>query len=830
MAEVGPPGVKKSQEGYRLIFSDSLLGGGQVVKTFKPKATAIKEVVQNLRSDETFMFEKICTVREVDKKGMSSEGNGLLMHGIDGHLRRPLRSDKDVKDFLIFEDRTTPLPTVEIILVNGKLEKIGDQYLEELETTGAIGILAPPVAAGRKGASSATPAAGGGYVAGPVAAAAARGGPRSRKAGSAAEQSKPLDIQERLEDENEQLKIAKLKTERDIKELERKVNNTMEQAEAMVDSLEARIMAKLKGEHADVTDQFAKLRKDLDDTRTDLANTKTHVAQVEKADKDGFDQLSKEHNEHANHTHTRFEDVDRELSDLKLKDQELAEEDQRKHDELSAELKRFRTQTEAEAKRIATEAEEKRKSLESKLSTEMKTGFEDLSSRLEASKQDADTRFKDLHEMLDAKAKELDEWARDSHSKTHLKFDDLTTSLRTDLTDGFERSASEMEKLNRSMGSALKDEVDALSTGFSRDVKELANKLSVNDTTIHKRAEALTLQTEKTFNEFKERLEEMGKMERQRLANMEKNFTEVLAKTRSDFRIEVERLRGDVDQEQDRLDQDLSDLHTKHDLTKQEINFFQSKMRDLKEWAQRSLNDLHTALKATGVDSQEGLQASQKMLHALRDDAVSFREKMAKYVSLLQHSSDSHSDAIASIEQHRQRMRMELNRLMEDHNGYTKDMDGWADDVRVKVERLFRAAEPYKAQWVIKQAAQKLKNFKKPTALKSKTFTLKGLRGASMEFYPSGTNQSPEGKAVLRILFPSQGHVRFQCLLGKETEGTKEFNANSDPRIFTMDLIFDGWKDHVREDGTLNIGMDILADCLNSDETLSPQINIETVA
>merc|ERR1712110_1280830 len=109
--------------------------------------------------------------------------------------------------------------------------------------------------------------------------------------------------------------------------------------------------------------------------------------------------------------------------------------------------------------------------------------------------------------------------------------------------------------------------------------------------------------------------------------------------------------------------------------------FFQSKLTDLKEWANRSVNEVSIATRAASVDSQEGIAAGQKMLHALRDDAVTFREKMAKYVSLLQHSSDSHSDAIASMEQHRGRMRLELDALMKDHTCYTSDMDGWADDV-----------------------------------------------------------------------------------------------------------------------------------------------------
>lgn len=771
LAAPAAPVVKKAgDEGYRLIFSDSLLGGGQVVKTFKPKAGSIRDVVAHLRECKDFKFEEICTKRQVDKKGMSPNGNGIYIHGIDGPLRRPLRTDADVENFFHQEKRATPMPSVEVELVNARMRPSVDE-----------GEALPAVEAKPK-----------------------------------------VDRQELLEDENEKLRAAALKTDRDLKELERKLSNTYEHAEAIVSSLRHEIFAKFKEGKDDVSAKFSKLHHLADETRTELASTKAHLAKVEKVDKEGYDYLFKESAALTNSTQERFEDVDREVQDLKLRDHELSEEDQRIYEE----HKGFKLQTEAELKRIAAEAEERRKSTESHTNATMQQGFEQASSNLVAAKQDFDAQLKTLREDLVAADAALDKWVHETNDATVKRFDEAGKQLNEKVDEGFSRSDVELGKLSKKTGASLKDEVEALSVSLNKDVQELAHKITVNDGTIHRRADGLTQQTEKTFKEFQERLEEMGRIERQRLANMEKNFTEVLAKTRSDFRIDVERLRGDTDQEQARLDQDLTDLHTKHDLTKQEINFFQSKLRDLKDWSQRSLNEVATATRAAGVDSQEGLQASQKMLHALRDDAVNFREKMAKYVSLLQHSSDSHSDAIASIEQQRFRARLELDALIKDHTSYTSDMDGWADDVRVKVERLFRALEPYKAQWVIKQAGQRLRNLKKPLAVKSKSFTVKGVRGASMEFYPHGTNTSPEGKAVVRLLMPPGGHVRFQCLLGKDTEGSKEFNGTGN--MLTLDLFFDSWKDQIKEDGSLILGLDILQDFHNSDETLSPQINIET--
>merc|ERR1719440_2663669 len=160
---------------------------------------------------------------------------------------------------------------------------------------------------------------------------------------------------------------------------------------------------------------------------------------------------------------------------------------------------------------------------------------------------------------------------------------------------------------------------------------------------------------------------------------------------------------------------------------KQEINFFQSRLLEQRDWAQCQIAETSTATRAAQVDAQEGVAAATKMAHALRDDQVSFRDKMAKHISLLQHASDSYGDAINALETQRSRMRLELDAILSDHKAYVTDMDGWADDVRVKIERLFRALEPPRCAWRISGAMMKMKDMKKPLALRSPSFGLQGL-------------------------------------------------------------------------------------------------------
>merc|ERR1719265_120604 len=169
----------------------------------------------------------------------------------------------------------------------------------------------------------------------------------------------------------------------------------------------------------------------------------------------------------------------------------------------------------------------------------------------------------------------------------------------------------------------------------------------------------------------------MMKKERARLNALDQRITEESAKIRFECRSEIDRVRTDYEQEAARLDGDLNDLHTKHDVTKQEINFFQSRLLEQREWAQRQFIETTTATRAAQVDAQEGVAAASKMLHALRDDQVAFRDKIAKHIGLLQHASDSHGDAIGTLELQRGRMKVELEALLQDHKAYILDMDGW---------------------------------------------------------------------------------------------------------------------------------------------------------
>uniref|UniRef100_A0A7S2JDK7 MATH domain-containing protein n=1 Tax=Zooxanthella nutricula TaxID=1333877 RepID=A0A7S2JDK7_9DINO len=345
------------------------------------------------------------------------------------------------------------------------------------------------------------------------------------------------------------------------------------------------------------------------------------------------------------------------------------------------------------------------------------------------------------------------------------------------------------------------------------------------DAAVHKRVDELTNMTESTFKVINERFEEMVRVSRARMGQIEKDLVEGTAGLRADCRSEIERVRADYEQEAARLDVDLGDLHTKYDVAKQEIGFLQEKVVEHREWAQRQLTETATATRAVQVDSQEGLAATTKMLNALRDDAVAFREKMGNYVGILQHTSDKRGDAIVSLEAQRGKIRHDLDVLAGDHKAYTGDMDSWADDVRAKVERLFRALEPSKGEWRIHRAHKRAKDLKKPLAIKSPVFSVRGLKEVQLEFFPEGTNNSPEGKAVLRAYLPKGALVRFQIWVGFSSDGPMETKPNGS---LAFDMFVDDWQSQIQDDGSLPVVLTMLKDLTEEDESLSTEVRIES--
>lgn len=739
------------------------------------------EQILGMLNGQGFDFQDLCKLRSVPAEPDLSKGE-LRLTGVDGARRVPFHSSNDIEAFLS-SVKNTRLPTIEAQLP-------GSTALADPKTAHKIG-----VEAGRK---------------------------RGRDA---------RDQIEELEDANFKLTRAFTKVERRLSELERLLASNDDRNKRVIDHSQKTILDKLDKSVAEMNDQVAQLKEDDAAILRELDVVRQHSFSVEKADNQHHTDILEQLDVFGQKVDEQFDEVNAELARQKDEDARLdaeAQETKQEHqDQLNSHLDELQRLEEVKVNMTVWQKHEDE--MDARITKELDDMHKHftkevghMSDRFEEEKRSTHERFvQETNERGQADA-ELRRQLKD----TTERIDDRIQKLDEDMQAGFKAASEALEDTRRELAKSIEDKVTDLSERTEKRFDNTDETITFKDKKINERTDELTSKSQATFTSLDERLEEMARQERARLGQIEKELQETATKIRMDCRADVERVRSDYEQDAARLDTDLQDVHYKHDVTKQEINFFQTKLKEQRDWTDQKLTENSTATRAAVVDSEEGLAATTKMLCALRDDAVGFREKMAKYISLLQHSADGQGDAINSLEVNRSRMRAELDALIGDHKSYTSDMDGWADDVRVKVERLFRALEPAKVEWRIARASQRAKELKKPLPLKSPGFSIKGIRDGHMEFFPSGHNHSPEGKAVLRIYLPPQARCRYQCWIGRFSDGPREIDVAGEN--LNVDFFIDDWQSQVDEYGNVPVVMEVLRDYTNDDASLARELRIQS--
>jgi len=750
---------------FRLILSDALVQDGQKVKTFNLSKSEIDSItVESVvaRLNEHFDFAELVAERKVNPEALKAGTGGLSMMGNDGSRHVPIRNDEQLVTFFN-------------TVVNSRLPSL------EVKISQSGGPLA------KSGAGPSQPAA------------------TRRSAG---------DRVEELEDLNFKISKATQQLQKSVAELERSSVADREEAQRICTLTSKDLTQKVESVQQVVYNEAKQMTEANEGLNVENEQIRKSIKELEQRLNLKIEQVVHDLEMKNTATLLKFDGVAAEIETLKSTDDELKDEDERQGVELKKVNDELRRIDDAKVQKTIWQSaqDELNKRLNQEM-TDMKKKLDDTENFL----RDQMTKQKD--DIMS-----VNQTLRDDVKATTDRLDGELQKMDVSVKTGISTISDNLGKIKVDLSEMLKTEVNSLAESSDKRFADVKATFEENKTSMAERLSELNLKTEGTFTGMELRMDNLVKAERSRLGNIERDLSEGTAKLRSDCRAEVERVRVDYEQEAARLDGDLSDLHMKSDVIKQEINFFQSRLLEQRDWAQRQIAETATATRAAQVDAQEGVAAATKMAHALRDDQVSFRDKMAKHISLLQHASDSYGDAINALETQRSRMRLELDAVLGDHKAYVTDMDGWADDVRVKVERLFRAMEPPRCEWRIDSAIAKFKDLKKPLAMRSPTFALQGLREVQLELYPHGHTHSPDGKAVLRICMPPNANVRYQCWLGKLTEGSREYESGGS---LSVDLLFDGWKEELLDDGALILTMEILQDLTNNDESLARAVHLE---
>lgn len=399
----------------------------------------------------------------------------------------------------------------------------------------------------------------------------------------------------------------------------------------------------------------------------------------------------------------------------------------------------------------------------------------------------------------------------------------------------FETIRHTIDKANHCCDSAMKEvntcrsDFELFSDSVEERIQEVRDDMEKKDEALQNRINKHKEASTAYCTQFSDRLDSVVKVERQKFEQIDRQIVEATCRVHSELRLEADRLRVDYEGEAARLDQDLGDLHTKNDLVKQEMNFCQSRLSELREWAQAQLTEASSALKTVEADAGEASHAAERMLGAMRDDHVAFREEVSKHIGVLQHDCSSHGDAVGVVETKNIKIRSDLDIVMKDYRAFSEDVEGWAEDVRVKVERLYRAMEPARAEWRINKISEQLESMQRTMMIRSSSFNVAGLRNVKLEFYPFGTRDSEDGEAVLRVLVPRETRIRIQCRVGSIFRGPVECIPGEDS--LWCDVVFTGWEGEIANDykgDFLVVAFEILENYCEVDESLARIVKLRT--
>merc|ERR1711881_15435 len=143
--------------------------------------------------------------------------------------------------------------------------------------------------------------------------------------------------------------------------------------------------------------------------------------------------------------------------------------------------------------------------------------------------------------------------------------------------------------------------------------------------------------------------------------------------------------------------------------TQRELGSCQNRLTDAQSQMLRKIAETQMQLQAVQIQSMEGISASTRMLNDLKEDQAGFREKIAKHISVLQLDNGNQSEAIAIMEQQKKRLRLEFDAVAEDYKEYVNDMDSFNQELKMRVDRLFKSMQPTKVEWRVGRVLERKK-------------------------------------------------------------------------------------------------------------------------
>jgi hypothetical protein len=636
--------------------------------------------------------------------------------------------------------------------------------------------------------------------------------------------SRSKDYMEKLEDDNKRLLLRWEQTERKVKEIERQKSQDLEEMKVFVNSKWEQSEKKNDQGVKSLLEKVFKLQEEDMAIRRDLSDEQALTQNFKQ-------QVEVQHGSISQHLETLGnqmarikEELSREVKLLHEKQYKETEEAKRLNEEIVSHTRQLTIIEQSKLDVVAWQEENR------KIDERMTNDYAQLNRRLDESETQLSMRLVQTHAELKAADAALSE-------ELHRDVDGLNqglNQLQEELRNFQDVSSKRFDALQQALDQAdnnIKETIAQTDASNRQDfqtqlaaLQEQTNsRIDSTDKDLLQKDVALHRRVDETITKF----DDLNQASDTKIAALDKAIADVAARLRAELRSEAERLRSLVDQEVVRLDEEIDAGHKKYDITKAELNFCQSRVTEQREWSQKLFAERESATEAVQVEAVEGLKALNRMIHALKDDEVAFREKMANHIQGLQGDSVSHTENLGELEQQRKRMRLDLDGLAEDYHEYVGDMDGWSGDVRRKVEKLYRSLEPTKVEWRIEKVSEKAKKIVKPMTLRSPAFNISGIREMRFDFYPNGHYSSPEGCGVVRIYAPAGTNIKYDCRLGHLTDGALEWENGQD--ALWTEVIFRDWENEIKDGDFVLLEFEVLINhAENSDEILGKTLRIES--
>jgi len=425
---------------------------------------------------------------------------------------------------------------------------------------------------------------------------------------------------------------------------------------------------------------------------------------------------------------------------------------------------------------------------------------------------DVERRDQEQTAALEALNTDLRQRMEDEHNEMTQKVDNHVADIDQRANDIARRLDQDVDRV---LGV-----VDGKSTALSSQIIEVLTEGRSTAEQMQKEAEA-------AFRATHDRIDSAETQLRTEFTEVSKFLSEQIIQVKQDFKEDIE-LFGETLLQKDAamsgIVRELAKTVTRDiDGLTAEMNRELQAMQQKLDVTKAQLDDCQ--VRVTGDKEDAARQFAERDLR-LRAQHMQLQEATAALKQIMEAMKDEHKSFRESqtfnvgVLQHEHTATTEAIALLEKERkalkkdtrevqSYCQDMKVWAEQVERRFIKVASQLQPNRVEWRIHSISQKRRNLQQPQFLRSDTFTLGKIFGLRIDFHPNGFHGATPGAASIRLYAPSGVHIRFEMAIGRQSLGTRDFQSGIESLWDEREIM--GWEDEVTKDSVAII-VEVLRD------------------